>query len=246
MGELVRGSLNLSDLRKIKEEGVNALFNNLPLFSTDFNVEPIGTSIIDFSKKIGCGFQGSVCLVSGSDDKVVKLLKLRTPNQVTDNEIVIATSSIYASNIGIGPTIHGSPFITTDGKHVAIIMDKITIYKPTESDVNEIIMLFEKMIENKFMTFDMEYGKTSDGKIVIVDFGVSGFYASKHDALKSAINNDVFYDTGIGYYNKTLEDHFNNLFRELSVGGRRKKRTMRRKPGLKRKGRKKKTHRTRK
>jgi hypothetical protein len=230
MGELVRGSLNINDLRRIKQEGSNELFNNLSLFNTDFNVDPIRTSSIDFSKKIGSGFQGSIYLVSGSDNKVVKLLKLRRVNEVTDNEIVIATSSIYASNIGVGPVIYGSPFITSDGKYVAIIMDKVTIYKPTESDVGEIINLFEKMIENKFMTFDMEYGKTLDGKIVLLDFGVSGFYNSKYETLQSAINNDLFFNTGFGYYNKTLEDHFNNLMRKMeseksmeTIGGHKKK-----------------------
>jgi hypothetical protein len=247
MGELVTGSLNLSDLRRIKEEGGNEMFNNLPLFSADFIVDPTRTSTIEFSKKIGCGFQGSICVVSDSDDKVVKLLKLRKPNEVTDNEIVIATASMYASNIGIGPTIHGSPFITLDGKYVAIIMDKVSMYKPIESDVNEIIMLFEKMIENKFMTFDMEYGKTPDGKIIIVDFGVSGFYNSKYDALKSAINSDLFFDTGLGYYHKNLEDHFNNLMRKMesegTAGGKKKKNKKR---TIKKGKKKRKTRRNRK
>jgi hypothetical protein len=232
--EFVRESLQLRDLRRIKLDGINELFINLPLFNSDFKVDPIQTSRIDFSKMIGRGFQGSVYLLLGSDDKVVKLLKLKKKGEVTDNEISIAVSSMYASNIGVGPTINEKPFITSDGEYLAIIMDKVVMYDPNDNDFNEIILLFEKMIENKFMTFDMEFGKTASGKMVIVDFGISGFYPSKYEALKDAVNNDMFVDTGLGYYNKAMEVHFkekmNQMKREIGlIGGKKKRRKTNRK-----------------
>lgn len=240
MGEFVRESLTLSDLQRINHEGTHTQFHNLPVFSEDYHVDTIRTSSIDFSKKIGRGYQGFVCLLKDSVDKVVKLLKLKRRNEVSTNEIIISVSSVYASNIGVGPTIHGAPFITTEGDYIAIIMDKVSMYRPTEGDVQEIILLFEKMIENQFMTFDMEYGKTSSGQIVIVDFGVSGFYPSKYEALQSAVQNDLFANTGLGYYHKTLEDHFTQKMLQMgSTKGGKKKKTIR-------KGRKKrKTYRKR-
>jgi hypothetical protein len=238
--DFVRESLKLRDLQRIKLDGINELFINLPLFNSDFQVDPIKTSRIDFSKKIGRGFQGSVYLLFGSDDKVVKLMKLRKKGEVTNNEISIVVSSMYASNIGVGPTINETPFITSDGEYVAIIMDKVVIYNPNVNDVNEIILLFDKMIENKFMTFDMEFGKTASGKMVIVDFGVSGFYPSKYEALKDAINNDMFANTGSGYYNKAIEDHFkekmNQMKREIEIiGGKNKRQKTNRKKRTNRK-----------
>lgn len=240
MGEFVRGSLTLPELQRIKREGIHPQFYNLPVFSSDYRVDPIRTSSIDFSQKIGRGYQGFVCLLKDSVDKVVKLLKLKRRNEVTENEISIAVSSVYASNIGVGPTIHDSPFITTEGDYVAIIMDKVSMYRPTEGDVQEIIFLFEKMVENQFMTFDMEYGKMTSGQIVIVDFGVSGFYPSKYETLQSAVQSDLFANTGLGYYHKTIEDHFTQKMIQMgSTKGGKKKKTIR-------KGRKKrKTYRKR-
>lgn len=225
----VKESLALRDLQQIKLDGMNELFNNLPLFNSDFQVDPIQTSRIDFSKMIGRGHQGSVYLLLGSDDKVVKLLKLKNKGQVTDNEISIAVSSMYASNIGVGPTINENPFITSDGEYVAIIMDKVVMYEPNDDDVNEIILLFDNMIENKFMTFDKEFGKTPSGKMVIVDFGISGFYPSKYEALKDAVNNDIFAYTGLGYYNKEMEDYFKEKMKQMKreigiIGGKKKRR----------------------
>lgn len=226
MTELVRGSLNLNDLRRIKEEGHNELFNNLPLFARDFNVDVDRASTIDISRRIGAGFQGTVYAVLGQDDRVVKLLKLKNPNQVTDNEIIIATCSVYASNIGIGPVVHGPPFVTPDGKYVAIIMDRVTMYEPRSPDVDEMTMLFERMINNHFMTYDMQFAKRpTTGEIIIVDFGVSGFYNTNYETLKAAINNDVFY---LNY--RILHEHFKNVFATMepesvttTTGGKKKK-----------------------
>jgi hypothetical protein len=258
--ESVKGSLYPNELRRIKEEGSNELFNNLPLFASDFNVDADRASTINFSKRIGSGRQGIVYALFDADDKVVKVLKLKKPNEVTDNEIMIATFSVYASNIGVGPVVYGPPFITPDGKYVAIIMDRVTMYSTTEADVDEMIALFENMINNKFMTFDMEYGKKNNGQLVIVDFGVSGFFNSVYDALKSAvIDNDIFVDTGMGNYYRRIEEHFRNLITTMqaeattgaigTAGGKKKrtkKRTMKHRKNVK-KGRKhKKTYRNKK
>jgi hypothetical protein len=167
--------------------------------------------LIDFDDTIGKGFQGVVYGLKSHPTKVVKVLKLKCSNVISQRiaeEFICPT--YYASQIGVGPKVYGIPFVFPDGLHIAVIMDKVCEYTPNQegNDDDEIIELFETCIRNKFLTYDYFFGKTSNGRIVIVDFGVSHIFKTENDARKDVVDSGLFEDAGIGYYSKHIETHF--------------------------------------
>lgn len=163
-------------------------------------------------KVIGKGFEAKVFASSFDEKRVIKELPLikKSGQKIIDmTENIMKTIEIMrlASENEIGPKLYDI-FYSQDGKHIYIEMEKIEPCNPQKKDVDEIIELFEKMFRQKFVTFDFEYGKTEKNKWIIFDYGVSKMYPSYKDAIKGAIENDMFEDVGLGYYNPKLEQHF--------------------------------------
>jgi hypothetical protein len=214
-GELVRNSLQLDDLREMKMNNENPLLNNLPLNIEDYQIDEVRSEMIDFDNKIGNGYQGYIYPIHNNPEQIVKLHELKK-GAITNNEIESIVASIYASNIDVGPIIYGDPFITTDRKYVAIVMEKVSIYHPTYDDIDALIELFNKMVYNNFITFDFEYAK-KNGKIIALDFGVSGIYRSPNDVLMAMFNNDIFYTPQLSKKtNKELEIYYRELLKRNS------------------------------
>ena len=180
----------------------------------DYVVDDEKTNNINFSVIIGKGQQGTVRPLIDDDTKVVKLINLKTPFVASESVKSDIIPAYYASNIGIGPRIYGEPFITTDGNYVGFIMDRIEVYLPVDSDVDEIIQLHDKSVKNNFLTFDSEFGKTitDPPHIVLVDFGIAGFYESIAKTIEAGIDNDLFENTGIGFYHPKLKKHIMDLY----------------------------------
>jgi len=201
-GEMI-GTITLDDLYEQDRD--------LPI--DNYTVDEVRTNQIDFDNMIGKGFEGTVRPLIHDNTKVVKLFKLKPPFTVPGYIKESIILSYYASNIGIGPQIYGPPFITTDGKHVAFIMDKVEIYDPSTHDDDEIIQLYERSINNNFFTYDFKFAKTlgEPSRIVLVDFGISGIYRSPQETLESAISEGIFQQIKGKFYSKNIEDHFNNL-----------------------------------
>lgn len=253
-GELVSNSLSLEDIKKKRFDN-ESNFENLPTNIEDYQIDEERTNLM--SNKIGYGNQGVIFELNGEQNTnlLAKAIRLKKKYTITKNIIEDIIPSYYASNIGIGPKIYGIPFITTDGMYAVFIMDKVTTYKPNENDADKIINLFNLSINNNFITFDFEYAKPiNEDRIIFLDFGISGIYESHRDTLKAALFEDVFANTGFGYYNPIVEEYFKNEYKNLQDGGnkhkiyrnkrrtnqktkmhKRKKRTIKRKRIIKRK-----------
>lgn len=209
--------LNLQSIKTKRDKNIEH-FANLPTDTDDYQIDEELTSKINFEcGKLGGGHQGSVYGIIDNTKLVAKVIRLKTALTITNSLIEDIVPSYYASNIGVGPKIHGVPFITTEGKYVAFIMDKVLPYEPIENDAQEIIDLYNISINNKLVSFDHEFAKTlySPSRIIFLDLGVSSIYELINDALRDAVENDVFDDVGCGYYNKNLEQHFMDKYNKL-------------------------------
>lgn len=194
-GELVTRNIDkLREYSKTKISDDDYIYNEL--YNNGIKKEEI----------LGKGFQGVVYKYGDKDDLVVKLITLKTKNSVPMEVKELIESSFYASDIGIGPKTYLKPFITDDRKHVAFVMEKI--YDPINIDTKEVIELYERSINNRFVTFDFEFGRTKTGNLIFFDFGVSGIYESSDDALMACLKHGVFDDVGIGYYDEAVKKHF--------------------------------------
>lgn len=184
---------------------------DLPI--NEYVVDEEKTNILDFNNILGRGYQGIIVSIINEPTKVAKLFKLKINYNVSDSIKESIIPSYYASTIRIGPKIYDVPFITTDGKFVGFIMEKVIPYVPNENDVNEIIELYKKSIDNNFITYDNEFAKTltEPSRIIFIDFGVSGIYENPEKTLFEAIDNDVFADRGAGFYSPIIEKYFNDL-----------------------------------
>ncbi len=193
--------------------GLKGLLMREDLPINDYVVDEEKTNILDFNNILGRGYQGIIVSIINEPTKVAKLFKLKINYNVSDSIKESIVPSYYASTIRIGPKIYDLPFITTDGKFVGFIMEKVIPYVPNENDVNEIIELYKKSIDNNFITYDNEFAKTitEPSRIIFIDFGVSGIYENPEKTLFEAIDNDVFANRGAGFYSPVIEKYFNDL-----------------------------------
>ena len=202
-GELI--THNINDLRELC---------TTKIADDDYKYSEIYDNKISKLKALGKGYQGTVYIYGDeSENKVVKLFKLKTENDVPLEVKEAIESSFYASDIKIGPKTYFKPFITKDRKHVAFVMDKIN--EPGVINTEELIDLYTKSIEGRFVTFDFEFGRTNTGNLVFLDFGVSGVYKTPKDALAACLV--TLEDSGSGYYDQSVEEHFINLSAASSV-----------------------------
>ena len=193
--------------------GLKGLLMREDLPINEYLVDEAKTNILDFNNILGRGYQGIIVSIINEPTKVAKLFKLKILYNVPDLIKESIIPSYYASNIRIGPKIYDVPFITTDGNFVGFIMEKVVPYVPNENDVNEIIELYKKSIDNNFITYDNEFAKTltEPARIIFIDFGVSGIYENPEKTLFEAINNDIFANRGAGFYSPIIEKYFNDL-----------------------------------
>lgn len=163
---------------------------------------------------IGKGLQGIVFADTKDHSRVLKELRLvraRGGVQTSIRKETEATIEMMrlASDKRIGPRVY-NVFYDTDGKKVYVEMDRVIPARPTDKDVDSIIRLYEKMFENHFVSFDSEFARdpSRKGAWILIDFGVAHRYPSYQDAVRAAVEEDLFADTGIGYYHPRLERHF--------------------------------------
>lgn len=171
---------------------------------------------------IGKGLQGTVFADTKDHSRVLKELRLvrrRGGVQISIRKEIEDTIEIMrlASEKQIGPRVY-NVFYDTDGKKIYIEMDRVIPAHPTEKDVDSIIRLYEKMFENHFVSFDSEFARDPNRKHawILIDFGVAHRYPSYQEAVRAAVENDMFADTGIGYYHPKLEKHFHKKMTEIS------------------------------
>jgi hypothetical protein len=111
----------------------------------------------------------------------------------------------------VGPQLYDI-FYDEKREHVYVEMERVEVSEPTDKDVNKIIDLYEKMLRHKFMTYDFQFAKRihgeKKGEWVIIDFGVSEMYANYKEAVRGIIDSGLLENTGLGYYNRKLEQHF--------------------------------------
>ncbi len=121
----------------------------------------------NIGKKLGSGFQGIVH--EFGNNKVVKQWRLGKSNNENNiiNEAKIATLS---GKIGCGPRIFD--FRQIDNTYY-MVMEKVRPVQLTKNDIDDVIELFDTLIENGIVNYDGSFGRTSDGELVLFDYGVS-------------------------------------------------------------------------
>ena len=217
-GELAKGSINIDPI----------------LETLEYSVDTERSALL--GAPISRGFQGKIVKMKGDDTKVAKLMKLKqgllptrsdasaslnaslprsdaltAPSLDKDTKEVVYLH-VLGSDLGIGPTLYGSPFIVEDRSHIAFIMDKVVPYVPNNSDNDALISLFTRAFSHGLVPFDFEYAKNRDGHLIFLDFGVCGLYPSYVVGVRIAIDNDVFLYHPVvrDYFENTLERSLNN------------------------------------
>ena len=151
----------------------------------------------EFLEKIGAtigrGFQGAVRDFGSDGKKVVKILPRFNSSgddltEFINNEIA---NGMHAGRVGVGPRIYDTRFI---GKNAYIVMEKVVPLKEIEqSDVNRVIQIFSKAIQANLVNLDGSLAETNQGKLVLLDYGVSRIEKNPKEALRVYIGNDHFF-----------------------------------------------------
>lgn len=164
---------------------------------------------------IGRGLEGKVFADTKDHSRVLKefrVFRKRQGIKVSVLKEIEGTIGIMrlASENKIGPRVY-NVFYGRDGAHVYVEMDRVTPASPTGKDVDSIIRLYDNMFHHRFVSFDSEFARDADGEWIMLDFGVAQRYPSYHQAVKAAVENDLFADVGVGYYHPKLEKHFRDI-----------------------------------
>lgn len=94
-----------------------------------------------------------------------------------------------ASNAGIGPKIIDA---YSNDEKLLLEMEKVRILKPQKRDDEKILLLYRRMIKHKMVAFDSVLAKNKRNKWVLYDFSKTELYESEEEALKAALENDIF------------------------------------------------------
>ena len=136
--------------------------------------------------------------------------------------------------------MHGFPFITSDGKYVGFVMDKVITYRVNyEDDYLKIKNLFEKSVDNNLVSYDHEYAKTTEDsdELIFLDLGVCGIFDTSEEALRELVDSDILTlaSTKLYEYFKDKMQRENEMRGEISRGGKRNKKTKRKHNKIRRK-----------
>jgi hypothetical protein len=144
--------------------------------------------------KIGSGFQGDVH--NFGTNLVVKIWR----KDNNDNEI---KNSIIAGKHNCGPRIYEHRIINDISY---MVMEKIVPVEISEDDFEDVIDLFNDLVDIKLVNLDGSFGRRKKhGKLLLYDYGVSEIVPTKKEAIKYYCE---YFDTFRDFYDLNVYPYF--------------------------------------
>jgi hypothetical protein len=139
--------------------------------------------LANIGNQVGKGNQGNVH--NFGKYLVVKIWKGGNDEEIAD-EVIIAE---YAGNNGCGPIIYD--FREINGVFY-MVMEKVKPVKLRQTDRDEVISLFRKLIRLRIVNYDGSFGKNSKNELVIFDYGVAKITRTSAEAKRIYCKEDYF------------------------------------------------------